>query len=1017
MLRAILLLICCLCTMTAVSAARNCTEADYVFEYTECKTDGSRWRVSVPKENGACLGGEPPAPPIKGQPCDFTCGPGTYLQKEGDQECHLCPPGEYSLGGGVRYDDWDVVPEEFSQKTVRSFDFAVEGLNCNGTKWVPWGDYIEAMGKDCAAQLILNVQLITKGKMAVVYQYPASASMFKILRSSDQCVSNNDLFHQLSNQDDNFETTYLTDGNSLDDETWRTEEISLSSGKNQIIFQVDFYGMIYGNDINDRMVKIKSIEINGVAYSSSCAPCPPGTHSSDEGASKCDVCPKDTHAPTKRSSKCLPCNSTTHYAPAGSVNCTRRKPCTKQDYFSTHTPCDEKGQTRMMYKWVEPRVCRFDVKGSVSLPSSEQATVCPPCNPGMTSVNVSDGSCVFCPKGYHGSGAEECKKCPPETEPSYNIEMKYFHSLPSNAQIECFSAKLLWRGCSGVTGWIMHGDYIGTEPENDVSAKATLTIQTIGFRGQEGIVHGQPNSVGRVQFVFEMICDHDCELSFLETTDIGMSQSIKTWTKQQEKKSFAYDVTHSGKTQFMWRFKKSATYDEFGETGDSSSATAGELRIYSINITNTKDGGASVCSNCLTKNAESKGSECLGCSAGKYYDPETKDCFFCPENTYANVLNSVGQDSCIPCGPGTKSVAGSTFCYSDCTFTDTQGRFYNFSALVDMAVNVSSAPLFTLSGSQYFHQYTIDICGKRKNATCNATVASRVLHKENVPNVRSSACKISYVPNFNGSRFFVDPVSIGDQLLAVVDKESLGNLTRNDFTHPDERNGTVITFFYRGSRATSACPSGRSAVVSLHCNPDEKGPGKLTLPQNCPDGTCDGCVYGFIWHTQLACPFCRKDDYESFKDCNAKDNMTHIVYRKKDSSVCYRGLPKPADKKIGGCVQKVIVNKGSILDYKVYIAIGLGVFVLLMIFLFVLWYKNRSLEYKYQKLIQSSNPGDELPAPETCGQDSEEEIVFDQKRPGRGKKLLKKIKNLAGKKDEEEEYFDTIKLEPMATST
>ena len=29
------------------------------------------------------------------------------------------------------------------------------------------------------------------------------------------------------------------------------------------------------------------------------------------------------------------------------------------------------------------------------------------------------------------------------------------------------------------------------------------------------------------------------------------------------------------------------------------------------------------------------------------------------------------------------SVAGSTFCYSDCTFTDTQGRFYNFSALVE----------------------------------------------------------------------------------------------------------------------------------------------------------------------------------------------------------------------------------------------------------------------------------------------------------------------------------------------
>jgi len=31
-----------------------------------------------------------------------------------DQECHPCPAGHYSLGGGVRYDDWDTVPTGFS---------------------------------------------------------------------------------------------------------------------------------------------------------------------------------------------------------------------------------------------------------------------------------------------------------------------------------------------------------------------------------------------------------------------------------------------------------------------------------------------------------------------------------------------------------------------------------------------------------------------------------------------------------------------------------------------------------------------------------------------------------------------------------------------------------------------------------------------------------------------------------------------------------------------------------------
>ena len=40
---------------------------DFHFEYTECDSDGGRWRVSVPKE-GQCEGGNP-FPPKRGKDC------------------------------------------------------------------------------------------------------------------------------------------------------------------------------------------------------------------------------------------------------------------------------------------------------------------------------------------------------------------------------------------------------------------------------------------------------------------------------------------------------------------------------------------------------------------------------------------------------------------------------------------------------------------------------------------------------------------------------------------------------------------------------------------------------------------------------------------------------------------------------------------------------------------------------------------------------------------------------------
>ncbi|KXJ04454.1 UPF0577 protein KIAA1324-like, partial [Exaiptasia diaphana] len=41
--------------------------------------------------------------------------------------------------------------------------------------------------------------------------------------------------------------------------------------------------------------------------------------------------------------------------------------------------------------------------------------------------------------------------------------------------------------------------------------------------------------------------------------------------------------------------------------------------------------------------------------------------------------------------------------------------------------------------------------------------------------------------------------------------------------------------------------------------------GVLELPAKCPDGTCDGCKFQFLWRTKYACPECSAADYKKVK--------------------------------------------------------------------------------------------------------------------------------------------------------
>ncbi|XP_062523111.1 endosome/lysosome-associated apoptosis and autophagy regulator family member 2-like isoform X2 [Corticium candelabrum] len=815
------------------------------------------------------------------------------------------------------------------------------------------------------------------------------------------------------------------------------DKIVVRRGGNTITWEASSY--LYGPSSysNTRTAaKIKSIEVTGIAYASTCTACPAGSFSKS-GASKCEWCPDDFYAPNEGMSECLPCNISTHFSKAGATKCIERPACQESDYFVTHTPCDNNGQTQLMYKWVDPKVCRDGYSESIKLPPSGRPEKCPPCNPGMASTNMTDHRCVVCPRGHYSDGSHPCIKCPPVTEAVYNIDLQFWpnsDSLPHFVTLDCVSDA---PGYCVDSGWEFLSNFIGTNLHNNPTAVPQLTIHTIGFRGSESVVTGGEMSiVGHVRFVFETECEHKCEFRFLVQEDTEDAVEVLSWTGSQPKQESSYLVKSTAPAKFIWTFRKvgkdqikhkMGSFGHFPQTSLVHDSTS-RVNIHSINITNTVNGGASYCRGCLTKAKISNQeiARCESCPKGHYVDTNTRECVPCPQNTRLNENYPIGLNSCVACGPGTISKPGSIHCYSDCTFSDDNGRIYNFTRLGSAVHNISGYKLFSSVGHPYYHYFSLNLCGDDALAQCghnkvHQTGKQLQLLTHSQREVRSHVCRSTVMPLSSGETLDVEPVSLGDQLLAVVTSEESSNLSAMSVIGDIRKgNESILNFFFKGIGATALCPKGRSAVVALHCDVTKGGQGELTLPLHCPDGTCDGCTYGFVWHTQVACPLCRDSDYEKLEGV-CKDNKSEIMYLQKEPRECIGGVTRPRKVKVDCVEQRMVVVTvvehkpvASLLDYKGYIGIALGVAVILVLVLIFLYFKNRRLEYKYQQLKQSAKDGDELPAPETCVQESEDEdeVVY-RKGIKTERKLLKKLKGITGKGKDiemEEMDFQTVQL-------
>ncbi|XP_053318278.1 endosome/lysosome-associated apoptosis and autophagy regulator family member 2 isoform X1 [Spea bombifrons] len=954
---------------TAMSAVPQCTEQEYHFEYTECDSTGSRWRVAVPNEGKTCVG---LPDPVKGKECTFSCASGEFLDIK-TQLCSPCPSGRYSLGTGIKFDEWDTMPHGFSN--LATFMETATGFSvnsCDNSSWIPRGNYIESNRDDCTVSLIYAVHLKKAGSVSFDYQYLDNNIFFEFFIQNDQCqetTSSSDKWVKLSENSD-----------------WMHHSVSLKSGTNILYWRTT--GILMGSKAV-KPVLIKNITIEGVAYTSECFPCKPGTFSDAPGSSDCKICPRNTYS-QRGAAECIKCNTEKQYSDEGSSKCIDRPPCTSKDLFQIHTPCDSEGKTQIMYKWIEPKICREDVPESIKLPASGKKENCPPCNPGFYSNGTS--ACSPCALGTYSNGIQECKPCPAGTEPVLGFEYKWWNILPANMKTSCFNVGN--SKCDGMNGWEVAGDHVQSGAGGSDNDYLLLNLHISGFKPPNSVTGANGAELGRITFVFETICSADCVLYFMLDVNRKTTSVAESWGGSREKQSYTHIITKNATYMFTWAFQRT------NQVLESRRFVNDVVKIYSITATNAVDGVASSCRACALGSQQLSTSSCVPCPAGHFIDKESNMCKECPPNTYLSPHQVYGKEACIPCGPGSRSNKDHSACYSDCFLShvsENQTLTYNFNNLSSVGTLING-PSFTSKGTKYFHVFNISLCGNQgeKMAVCtdnitDVTAKDMEGESEDYSNfVKTFVCQSTIIPSDSkGFRTALSSqsVSLADEFLGATVNTTLMGISIKPNAFPAPQKIPDVNFFYKSSAATSSCEKGRATVISMRCNPTIPGQGEISVPRECPAGTCDGCSFFFLWETVEACPLCTENDYQKIEGaCKKGKQETHYVWN--EPKLC-KGSSLP-EKRVSACES---------IDIWLKVGAGVGAFtaVLLVALTCYFWKKNQKLEYKYSKLIMTANSKEcELPAPDSCaimeGEDNDDDVVYSNKQS-----LLGKLKSLATK--------------------
>ncbi|TEA33840.1 hypothetical protein DBR06_SOUSAS19410012 [Sousa chinensis] len=647
--------------------------------------------------------------------------------------------------------------------------------------------------------------------------------------------------------------------------------------------------------------------------------------------------------------------------------------------------------TQIMYKWIEPKICREDLTDAIRLPPSGEKKDCPPCNPGF--YNNGSSSCHPCPPGTFSDGTKECRPCPAGTEPALGFEYKWWNVLPGNMKTSCFNVGN--SKCDGMNGWEVAGDHIQSGAGGSDNDYLILNLHIPGFKPPTSMTGAMGSELGRITFVFETLCSADCILYFMVDINRKSTNVVESWGGTKEKQAYTHVIFKNATFTFTWAFQRT------NQGQDNRRFINDMVKIYSITAANAVDGVASSCRACAL-GSEQLGSSCVPCPPGHYIEKETNQCKECPPDTYLSIHQVYGKEACILCGPGSRSTQDHSVCYSDCFFyyeKENQSLHYDFSNLSSVG-SLMNGPSFTSKGTKYFHFFNISLCGHegKKLALCtnnitDFTVKEMVAGSDDYTNlVGAFVCQSTIIPSESkGFRAALSSQSIilADVFLGVTVETTLQNINIKEDMFPVSPSQIPdVHFFYKSSTTTTSCVKGRSTAVKMRCNPAKPGAGTISVPSKCPAGTCDGCTFYFLWESAEACPLCTEHDFHEIEGA-CKRGFQETLYVWNEPKWCIKGISLP-EKKLSTC---------ETVDFWLKVGAGVGAFaaVLLVALTCYFWKKNQKLEYKYSKLVMTTNSKEcELPAADSCaimeGEDNEEEVVYSNKQS-----LLGKLKSLATK--------------------
>ncbi|GMS97480.1 hypothetical protein PENTCL1PPCAC_19655, partial [Pristionchus entomophagus] len=972
-------------------SGRECDVNDFVYEYTSCGDHGERWRVAVPKAASLdCTGGVPA--PQKGLNCTFSCGPGNYLDIA-TQSCRECSAGSYSLGGGIRFDEFTRLPAGFSVENIDSSQDTIldtasaatpeTSINCPAeTGWVVRNTELLYIPSPCVSKLSFTANLVRPGYVEYTYRMPTNTrgvSLSAVVKN-EQCQSYRDEVRNLLSGFSDKSHKEESSGNG----EWQKKRLELRTGPNVISWTITNSRETAGAGA----IVMSRIDVVGIAFTRSCTPCPAGTFS-ERGAAECKPCGAGFFS-TKGSNECGICPLSQYSGPK-SERCFNRPACKQTDFYPVTEPCVN-GKTKRTYKKVLPAVCNEDAPGAAKQPADEPSHPCPACNPGMATSPA--GVCEFCPKGEWSDG-NGCKNCEANSQPVYGYQFVQWNSLPPHVETRCeFVADDGMAACDIGQSWIPNGDAIVTAPslQRGIALEMTLGIEQ-GFHNPllpTDLVASTQNPIGTITIVFDARCaDESCAFYFIEDVSPDSSSSfyrfLGAFNGTQPRRVVSHPITRKGPTRFMFVFVRSGA----ASLDDSISDQA---RIFSINVTNVgrdrtgkQGGGAAQCTPCALG-----AGGCAACDNGHYLDETSRQCTACPPRSYSNISSSrVGVASCVQCGPGLESDGSQCLTNGKISIAlpGNGTREYDLSSLVNKTFLLQGVRVFAREGTSYFHHLNISMVGAQK-VVCREVYYEKLdRFTQQAETVEGAACRLTAVPiqlaNNTQKLAFVAPMLIASQIAAITEAREFDGWQITDsslgYGAADKDRPLDLHVFFEGPKTPQGhCVNGTALAVTLRCDPNEKKI-EMKFPPTCPDGTCDGCLYQAILESSIACPLCGKNDYKIIKgECIDGKQTIHSIPQKH----CVVAGEEAKESRVACSV----ISE----NLRMLLIMGAIALVTLLIVLCVVFRRNQRLEYKYMKLSEAKGGSYELAAADSCGLDEDEDddeefqdrVIFSKGRSG-----------------------------------